>query len=127
MDESLLLGRESLVVSRLCVDFFTKNGVAGIVNLLKNMTPTDKVFPDATYQMKVELRGKSSMSVDLDGADFTVTNSAAAFSVRDFHGQERLMASWRTADGVTKTGIVKSVVEPQNASFSLHVFREDLD
>jgi hypothetical protein len=102
-----------------------QRGVPGILTFVNNITPPERRFDSVIYNLEAKLNGKSSMSVDVDGTAFVLTNSVAELSRISTQGQDALRASWRTDEGVEKTGIVKSIAAPAEASFLFRLVRED--
>jgi hypothetical protein len=112
---NLFLGNGKVVVSMLCRDLIDKEGIVGITKFLK------KTKADERYDLKANLGGQSSISVDVHGAPCTIRHRNTRFSVRPSQGQDDLWASWRTDEGAIKAGVVKRIDAPNDAWFSFNI------
>ena len=122
---NLFLGVGGYVVTKLCLELIIKHDIVGITNFVKN-TMADKGFlypADNDYCLEARLGPSSEISVDVGDAPCIIAGRTAQFRIRSSQGQDVLVASWQTDEGVTKLGVVKSIGAPQNAWFSFNVTR----
>jgi hypothetical protein len=122
---NLFLGAGGAVVTKLCRESIVKQDIAGITNFVKNTMADKSVFfnADNDYSLEARLGYSADISVDVNGEPCTIAGRIAQFRIRSSQGQDVLVASWQTDEGVTKSGVVKRIGAPQDALFSFDVTR----
>jgi hypothetical protein len=118
----LFLAAGSEVVNKLCRELIGKQDIVGMTNFVKKTTPEFHSHDDY-YFLEARLGQSADIRVDVGGAPCTIEGRTAQFHIRSPQGQDVLVASWQTDEGVTKFGVVKSIGAPQDARFSFNVTR----
>jgi hypothetical protein len=104
------------VVNKLCHELIVKQDIVGITKFVKSITP-EFVY----YYLEAQLGHSSEISVDVDGAPCIIAHYKVRFGLRSSQGQEFLLASWQTDEGVPKTGVVKRINGLKDVRFSFNI------
>jgi hypothetical protein len=116
----LLLGPGSGAITAVCRRMLGTNSISGLNKLVKQTAPPRDRGSRLNYSLRVRVRGESKIRVNVDGMDATIADTFADLTPGSSE-EDTVKASWRTDEGVVKTGKIIRLEKPELAIFSFYV------
>lgn len=126
---SLIIDEGEAVITNTFIEAIRTDGLSGmrrVLNIFSQESFSKFKQRDVNYNIQITVPETSALKIDVDGKENSVTDQSVYLSIGS-NQSEHTKATWRTNEGIIKTGIIKEIGEPDMFRFKVNISKTDLD